>query len=145
MLFSSIRVTADCIAEKNGKILLVKRRIPPFLGKFAFPGGHLKYGESVEDCVVRETFEETGIRVEPKEILGVYSKKDRDPRGHVVSIVFICEPVTIRTKNSFEAEAVWISVKNAKNVDFAFDHAKIFQDYLKWKKKKGTYWSGKDD
>ena len=145
MLFFNTRISADCIAERNGKILLVKRRIPPFIGKFAFPGGHLKYGESIEDCVVRETFEETGVKVEPKEILGVYSKKDRDSRGHILSVVFICKPKTTKTKNSFETEAMWININNAKNIDFAFDHAKIFQDYLKWKKKRGTYWSGKDD
>jgi len=79
------------------------------------------------------------------EILGVYSKKDRDPRGHILSVVFICKPKTTKTKNSFETEAMWINIKDAKNIDFAFDHAKILQDYLKWKKKGGTYWSGKDD
>jgi mutator protein MutT len=145
MLFRSIKITVDCIAEKNRKILLVKRKIPPFIGMFAFPGGHLKYGESVEDCVVRETFEETGIKVEPKEILGVYSKKERDPRGHVVSIVFVCKPKTTTTIDSIETKAFWVKIKDVKNMRLAFDHAKIFQDYLKWKKKKGTYWSGKDD
>jgi len=145
MLFPYTRVAVDCIAEKGGKILLVKRKIPPFIGKFAFPGGHLKYGESVEDCAVRETFEETGIKVEPKEILGVYSKKGRDPRGHVVSVVFICKPKTTSTKSSFESEAMWVKISEARNADFAFDHRKIFEDYLKWKRKKGTYWSGKND
>jgi len=145
MLFPYTRISADCIAERNGKILLVKRRIPPFIGKFAFPGGHLKYGESIEDCVVRETFEETGVKVEPKEILGVYSKKDRDPRGHILSVVFICKPKQQKLKILLKLKAMWINIKDAKNIDFAFDHAKIFQDYLKWKKKGGTYWSGKDD
>ena len=145
MLFPYTRVAVDCIAEKGGKILLVKRKIPPFIGKFAFPGGHLKYGESVEDCAVRETFEETGIKVEPKEILGVYSKKGRDPRGHVVSVVFICKPKTTSTKSSFESEAMWVKISKARNADFAFDHRKILEDYLKWKRKKGTYWSGKND
>jgi 8-oxo-dGTP diphosphatase len=145
MLFPFTRIAVDCIAEKNGKILLIKRRIPPFIGKFAFPGGHLKYGESVEDCVVRETFEETGIKVEPKEILGVYSKKDRDPRGHVVSVTFICRPKTTNIKRSFESKALWVSIGEVEKLDFAFDHRKILEDYLKWKKKGGTYWSGKDD
>jgi len=145
MLFSFTKIAVDCITEKNGKILLVKRRIPPFIGKFAFPGGHLKYGESVEDCAIRETFEETGVKVEPKEILGVYSKKGRDPRYHVVSIVFICKPKTTLTKDSFETKAIWVKINEAKSLDFAFDHKKIFDDYLKWKKRGGTYWSGKYD
>ncbi len=145
MVFRFTRVAVDCIAEKNNKVLLVRRKIPPFLGKFSFPGGHLKYGESVEDCVVRETMEETGIEVEPKEILGVYSRRNRDPRGHFVSVVFICKPKNTKTKDSFETKAVWINIEDANKVDFAFDHKKIFEDYLKWKKKGGTYWSGKDD
>ena len=40
---------------------------------------------------------------------------------------------------------MWINIKDTKNIEFAFDHAEIFQDYLKWKKNGGTYWSGKDD
>ena len=142
MIFT--RIATDCIAEKDGKILMVKRRIPPFFGMYAFPGGHLKYGETVEKCVVRETFEETGIIVKPLEILGVYSKKDRDPRGHVVSIVFVCKPLSSKLKSSFEGKAEWISFRILKKIKLAFDHNKILNDYLKWKKNKRTFWSEKN-
>ncbi|MEM5875099.1 MAG: NUDIX hydrolase [Candidatus Aenigmatarchaeota archaeon] len=143
MIFGT-RVATDCIAEKNGKILVVKRTIPPFFGKYCFPGGHLKYGESVEECVVRETYEETGIKVIPKEILGVYSKKGRDPRGHVVSIVFVCKPVNFKTKNSFEGIAYWLDLKKLRKEEMGFDHKKILKDYINWKKKKQTFWSDKN-
>jgi len=144
MFFNITRVATDCIAEKDGKILVVKRRIPPFFGKYGFPGGHLKYGEKVEDCVVRETYEETGVKVVPYEILGVYSGGNRDPRGHVVSIVFVCKPLSKKTKNSFEGSAEWIEIKKLRSLDLAFDHNKILEDYLKWKKKKQTFWSDKN-
>ncbi|MCS7093784.1 MAG: NUDIX hydrolase [Candidatus Aenigmarchaeota archaeon] len=143
MLFIT-RVSTDCIAENKGKLLVVRRNIPPFRGKYCFPGGHLKFNESVEECVVRETYEETGVKVEPKEILGVYSKKNRDPRGHIVSIVFVCKPINNRVKSSFEGEAEWMDVKLLKNIDMAFDHKRILEDYLKWKRRRQTFWSGKD-
>ncbi|MGC8993323.1 MAG: NUDIX domain-containing protein [Candidatus Aenigmatarchaeota archaeon] len=142
MIFT--RVATDCIAEKNGKILMVRRMLPPFIGAYAFPGGHLKYNEAVEKCVVRETYEETGIIVKPIEILGVYSKKDRDPRGHVVSIVFVCKPLSSKLKSSFEGKAEWIPLKLLKKMKLAFDHNKILNDYLKWKKNKKTFWSDKN-
>ena len=55
----------------------------------AIPGGFVNEGEKVEDTAVREMTEETNLTIEPTDILGVYSDPKRDPRGHVISIVFI--------------------------------------------------------
>lgn len=48
---------------KNGKILLSKRKGSHGAGEYAFPGGHLEYLESLEDCARRETKEECGIEI----------------------------------------------------------------------------------
>src|SRR6185295_15842951 len=68
-------------------IVLISRKYPP-LG-WALPGGHVDYGESVESAAVREAKEETGLDVDLDCLLGVYSSPNRDPRKHVVSVVFI--------------------------------------------------------
>lgn len=55
------RVGVACIVEREGKILLGKRKGSHGAGTWAFPGGHLEFGESVESCAKRELLEETGI------------------------------------------------------------------------------------
>lgn len=52
------------IVEKNGKVLLGKRKGAHGSGSWAFPGGHLEMNESIEECARREVFEETGISID---------------------------------------------------------------------------------
>ena len=136
-------VAVDCIIEKSGKILLQKRSFV-HRGKWALPGGKVEYGEMVEDTVKREVKEETNLDVSPIDILGSYSHPDRDPRMHVVSIVFVCDYVKGELKKNYESiNLKWFNPKELKKGDMAFDHWKIINDYLKWKKEKGTYWTSK--
>ena len=81
--------TVDTIIQKDSQILLVKRKNEPFKGYFALPGGFVNEGEKVEVAAKREVMEETALDVELVDILGVYSDPNRDPRGHIMSTVFI--------------------------------------------------------
>ena len=137
-------IGTDAVIEKQGKILLIKRGKSACIGKLALPGGRNEMGELVEQTVVREVKEETGLNVVPIEILGVYSDPKRDPRGEIISITFICKIVNGSIKAGDDAAEVdWYSFEDIREEDMAFDHYKIIQDYLKWKKQKGTYWSSK--
>lgn len=79
------------------RVLLVKRAHPPLQAQWSIPGGVLEVGELVRDAAVREAREETGLIVEPGELLGVYDRVLRDPAGrvqyHYVLIDFLCRPV----------------------------------------------------
>jgi 8-oxo-dGTP diphosphatase len=55
------RVGVACIVERDGKVLLGKRKGAHAVGYWGFPGGHLEFGESVEACAKRELLEETGL------------------------------------------------------------------------------------
>src|ERR671923_1640912 len=79
----------DIILQKGSEILLVKRKNEPFKDHLALPGGFVNEGESVENAAIREAIEETSLEIEPIDILGVYSDPKRDPRRHILSVVFI--------------------------------------------------------
>lgn len=139
--------TVDTIIQKNSQILLVRRKKDPFEGFLSIPGGFVNQGERVEDAAKREAKEETSLDIELVDILGVYSEPNRDPRGHIMSTVFIGE---ISPNNKAEAlaqddaaEIKWMTLEELDNTSFAFDHQKILSDYKKWKRSGGTFWSSK--
>ena len=134
-------IAVDNIIVKGNKILLLRRNIYPFKGKLVYPAGMVEYGERIEEAAIRETKEETGLKIKLKEILGVYSDPERDPRFHTATVVFIAEPTGGKLKSSFEGDADWCDINKINFTDLGFDHAKILKDYIKWKKKKGTFWS----
>ncbi|MEM7825472.1 MAG: NUDIX hydrolase [Candidatus Aenigmatarchaeota archaeon] len=142
----AIKLVVDAIVKNEGKILLIKRGSEPFEGMLALPGGFVEEGEKVEKALIREVEEETSLIVKPKEILGVYSDPERDPRGHVVSVVFIANVVSGELEASNDAEEVgWYNLEKIDLKRLGFDHAKILEDYKKWLKKKRTFWSSLAD
>jgi 8-oxo-dGTP diphosphatase len=135
-------IMVDGILEKDDKVLYVKRKKEPFKGGWSFPGGKVNTGERVEDALKRELFEETGLVILPTDILGVYSDPARDPRGHRISVTFIAKITGGETKGGDDAESVqWFPIHD--DLDLAFDHGKILNNYREWRKNKGTYWSSK--
>lgn len=142
-------VLAVDVIVRNGrnKILLITRAKSPFEGFHALPGGRISYGETVEDAALRELKEECSIDAIPKAILGVYSHPKRDPRGHVVSIVFIADARDSEPRAASDAQSVfWVEpedILKRKNIQFAFDHRLIIEHYVEWKRTNqgSTFWS----
>ena len=58
----------------RGEVILIRRGIAPGYGMWAQPGGFLEIDETVREAAVRETLEETGLQIEPLEIIGLYSR-----------------------------------------------------------------------
>ena len=129
-----VLTTDGLILEKN-KILLVKRAIYPFSGYWGLPGGHVDYGERLEEALKREMKEELGIKVKIKKLIGVYSDPKRDPRYHTVSVVYYCQKNKGKIKLNYESsEFKFFSLKNLPK-KIGFDHRKILSDFKKYKKK----------
>lgn len=126
------RLTVDTLVrDRKARVLLVRRGRPPFKGRWGLPGGFCEWKETTEDCGARETLEETGVRVKIGRLLGVYSRPDRDPRGHNVTVLYEGRPVSGRAQGGDDAaEARWFTPTELKKLSFAFDHAKIIREQL---------------
>src|SRR6202008_5089448 len=90
-------VGVGAIIIEKGRVALVRRSNPPLEGKWSIPGGVLEVGETLRKAVVREALEETGLTIEPGELLGVFERVIADDQGrmryHYVLIDFLCRRV----------------------------------------------------
>jgi len=64
------------VVDREGQLVLIRRTIPPLLGYWAPPAGHVEIGESVREATIRETLEEAGLEITLDGLLGVYSQAD---------------------------------------------------------------------
>ena len=125
-------ITTDIfIFDDNFNFILIKRKNDPYKDCWALPGGFVEYGESVESAAVREAKEETSIDVELKDLVNVYSKPDRDPRGHTITIAFTAKGNFSDGKADDDASDIAIfSLEKLDEIDIAFDHKQIIRDCL---------------
>jgi 8-oxo-dGTP diphosphatase len=74
-------LAADAVVfDAQNRLLLIRRKFPPFKGRYALPGGFVEYGETVETAAARELREETGLKSKSLRLVGIYSDPKRDPR-----------------------------------------------------------------
>ncbi|MBN1290940.1 MAG: NUDIX hydrolase [Candidatus Latescibacteria bacterium] len=125
--YKNPKPTADVIVEINGKILLIKRKNPPY--GWAIPGGFIDYGESAEDAALLEIKEETGIELSRITQFRCYSAPDRDPRSHTITVVFIAQSQEQPIAGDDALETGLFEQDNLPS-PIVFDHAEILRDYL---------------
>lgn len=125
-----VEVTTDIviftIEDNELKVLLVKRKYPPFKGGWALPGGFVRPKENLEYGALRELREETGVHGIYLEQLYTFGDPKRDPRGRVITIGYfaLVPSKKLQIKASDDAaDAKLISVASLPNL--AFDHEKI--------------------
>jgi 8-oxo-dGTP diphosphatase len=112
--------------EKDPRVLLIRRKHDPFAGMWAFPGGFVEMEESLEAAARRELLEETGVEAERLEQLHTFGDPGRDPRGRVISVVYLAVVDASKLKPQAAddaAEVAWHSLRQPPPL--AFDHAEI--------------------
>ncbi|MGW4806412.1 NUDIX domain-containing protein [Kitasatospora sp. NPDC004272] len=128
----TIRYTADVVAVRpDGRVLLIERGHAPYAGLLALPGGHVDSGETAREAAVRELHEETGVLVDPDDLvlLGVYDEPGRDPRGRYVGAAYLARvPAGTEARAGDDAASVhWVPL-DALPEQLAFDHHLVLAD-----------------
>jgi len=124
-------ITVDVIIDLGEGIVLIERSNPPF--GWALPGGFVDYGESLEEAAMREAKEETGLQIKQLKQFHTYSSPERDPRFHTVSTVFIAQAQGKPCAGDDAANLKIVKYADLYKIDYAFDHKKIIEDYIKYK------------
>ena len=127
------RTATAMIPFPQNKILLIKRRTVPFSGYWALPGGRVDSGETVEQTIVREVKEETGLDVAVVSKIGEYHEQgvqdgaeyDYYPACFLVNVV----GGEIK-KQEGEIEEIKLFSLNAIPEALAFEHALMINDYV---------------
>ena len=128
-------VTADSVILKRDntgqiEVLLIERKSPPFRGMWALPGGFLDMDETLEECVARETMEETRLEGISFHQVAAFSAPDRDPRHRTVTVAFYgWADAEQSPKASSDAKSLrWFPVDHLP--ELAFDHDLIIKKAL---------------
>lgn len=133
-------VTVDAVVVQSGHVLLVQRDAAPGEGLLAMPGGFLEQNEWIEDGVIRELREETGLKV-PAPVLkgstkyrGVYDRPDRSMRGRTITHAYLIElpagPLPPVKGGDDARDARWVPINEINEQSMFEDHYHIIIDLL---------------
>lgn len=96
----------------EGRVLLARRAKPPRQGRWTIPGGTVELGETLHEALVREMAEETGLEVEPLEVLTVFDRIQREGAEvtfHHVIVDYLCRRVSGEARAASDAlDVAWV-------------------------------------
>jgi 8-oxo-dGTP diphosphatase len=131
------KTSTAIIPYPDNKILLIKRNTHPFVGFWALPGGRMDPGETIEQTVVREVKEETGLDVKIVRIVGEYVERGarEEIEYEYYPTCFVVEPVGGELKKQdSEIQEMKLFSLDALPKPLAFEHEKMLEDYVQAKK-----------
>ena len=125
-------VGVGAVIIDNGRVALIKRGQAPLLGEWSIPGGVLEIGELLREAAIREAREETGLIVEPGELLGVYDRVLRDEEGrtmyHYVLVDFLCRHVAgDALAGGDAAEVAWFTRNDVEKLRLARETLEVIR------------------
>ena len=115
------KVTGDILGSLSSAsldLLLIRRKGHPCIGQWALPGGFAERGETIEETAARELEEETGVTGLEMDLVGIYSKLGRDPRGWTVSAAYaaVVGKDQVKPKAGDDArEVAWATISVSEN------------------------------
>ena len=137
-------VGIGAVIINEGKIALIKRGSEPSKGKWTIPGGLVELGETLEQSVIRETKEETGLDVENPRLIDVVSNVDLDEKGkvkyHYVIIDYLVHVKNGTAKASSDAEELrWVPFEEVEDYDLTRSFRLFFRNNREKLEKANSY------
>ena len=127
-------LAADAAVRRGESVLLIQRKHPPMKGAWALPGGFVDQGAAPIHAAVRELEEETGLKGTKPRLLMVMGDPARDPRKHIVSVVYEIDVSTDQEPMAGDDAAdarFWpINTVFSGELTLAGDHLQILKNWL---------------
>jgi len=125
----AVDIVLLAVKERKLSLLLIRRGIEPFRGRWALPGGAVLEHEDLDRAAARELSEEAGVRAVYLEQFRAYGDPGRDPRGRVVSVAYVAlvraDQQVLAAATDADA-AAWFPIERLP--ELAFDHGAIVAD-----------------
>jgi mutator protein MutT len=113
------QAASSAILIRDGRILLIRRKNPPSLDMYAFPGGRAEPGETPDQTALREFEEETGIHAHSPKRFAFYDLKSENPGQHFQLTVFLVEASAdeIAEARDDAADAGWFTPDEVRKLN----------------------------
>ena len=120
---------AGCLVEHDGRVLMVQRKYPPYVGGWTLPAGYVEWDETPEQAAVRETNEETGLQVVSAGLFGVFPWRhefnDGQSHDNGVLIVYLATVAGGELQSGDDAQAVGWFAPDALPEQIAFSSHRV--------------------
>jgi len=123
------------VVVHEGRVLLIRRGKQPLYGRWVVPGGTVELGETLTEALVREMREETGLEVEPFELLTVFDRIERDAERvayHYVIVDYLCRWRSGEARAGSDAlEVAWALPREIERYDLPAKALEVVEDALR--------------
>ena len=120
------------VVLSDQRVLLIRRGKQPLVGRWSIPGGTVESGETLEQALVREMAEETGLEVEPQELLTVFDWIEREGDRvvfHYVIADYLCRCVSGTARAGSDAlEVRWVGPEELEQLDLTAKALEVVQE-----------------
>ena len=125
------KATVGAVIEGPKGVLLALRNHDPFRGRWCLPGGHIEFGEGVEEAVRWDIREETVLVITEHRFLGYFTEYFPELDWHAVALMFVVRVEGKEVRQESEvSELRWFTREELRDVDPAFNHRQALESYF---------------